>query len=212
MSIFCCCLFKYFLENTFEKWFLWINISILILFYKSVIIWFLKQWDEFRPCANLLYFNNVFTVSLKPRTLLSLMHSLPGRVSADKCTKSRTERAVNLISGWRAIYYVQMEYLEEAGVDSSSLISNFRISTSHFTSGCCYKFKYNRRLFHFVANLSNTIITNTHTNTLITPWYYFYITKRATFYDAAMATFSLRGCAKLFFQRGRLRSAFPSSS
>jgi len=140
------------------------------------------------------------------------MLSLPVWVSADKCTKSRTERATSLISGWREIYYTQMEFLEEAEADSSSLISNFRISTTHFTSGCCYKFKQNRRLFQSVANLNNTISTNTHTNTLITPWYNFYISKRAIFYYAAMATFSLRGRAKLFFERGRLRSAFPSSS
>jgi len=82
-----------------------------------------------------------------------------------------------------------MELLEVAEADSSSLISNFRIRTTHFTWGCCYKFKHNRTLFHFAANLSNTVITNTHTNTLIAPWYYFYITKRVTFYDAAMLLF-----------------------
>jgi len=138
------------------------------------------------------------------------MLSLPVWVSADKCTKSTTEWAMSLISGWREIYYTQMESLEEAEADSSSLISNFRISTTHFTSGCCYKFKYNRRLFQSAANLSNTISTNTHTNTLIAPWYNFYITKRAS--DILRRSddyFFSEGMCETFLRAGSAPFSFP---
>jgi hypothetical protein len=154
----------------------------------------------------------LFQIHLNGMKFLGLMHFLPGWVPTGDCTKGRTERDRSFISGRGAICYVQMELLEEAEGDSSSLISNFRIRTTHFTVGCCYKFKYNRTMFHSVANLSNTIITNAHTqthkhfnNTLIL----FLYNKKSDILRRSDGYFFSEGMCETFLPAGSAPFSFP---